>query len=330
MIRIAVAGFGFMGRTHTRNILMNPDLELVALVSRNPDNIRKSLNENSGNFSTGLVDEDFLSDVNLYSSLADCLKKETLDACVISVHTDLHFELTRLALNAGVNVFLEKPFCLETAHCRELINLADRAKLILMIGHVVRFMPAYKILKDWIDGEEFGLLKFLSLSRYSGVPAWGQWKEKQLDYGSSGGAIFDLVIHDIDYAQWVLGNPDKITASYLPGQLSRHDYVNANWRYHTGTVVRIEGGNIFHSTFPFQAGYMAWFENASVLFSTGYPENIIVATDEDTRLIASGDPNEGFYGELAYFAECIKNQRSPLNCSPESALNTIELCYQHL
>jgi predicted dehydrogenase len=330
MIKIAVAGFGFMGRTHTRNILMNPDLQLVALADKDPENIRKNLKDNSGNFSTGSVGKDFLSNINIYPSLAECLKHETLDACVISVHTDLHYSLTSLALEAGVNVFLEKPFCLETTQCRELIDIASRNQCILMIGHVVRFIPAYRILKQWIDGGEFGRLKFLSLSRYSGVPAWGQWKEKQQDFGSSGGAVFDLVIHDIDYAQWVLGNPDEITATCLPGQLSMHDYVNANWKFKSGTVVRIEGGNIFHSAFPFQAGFMAWFERASVLFSAGNPENIIVATDTDSRLIPSGDPNDGFYGILAYFAECVKNKQFPMECSPESALNTIELCYKHL
>jgi predicted dehydrogenase len=249
---------------------------------------------------------------------------------VISVHTDLHYTLTSLALDAGVNVLLEKPFSLDINQCREMINMASHNQLILMFGHVVRFMPAYLILKEWIDVEEFGRLKFLSLSRYSGVPAWGQWKKKQKNFGSSGGAVFDLVIHDIDFAQWVLGNPDDISATYLPGQLSRHDYINTIWKYKAGTVVRIEGGNIFHTAFPFQAGYMAWFEKASVLFSSSNPENIIVSTNTDSSLVPSGDPNDGFYEELAYFTHCVKNHQPPLLCFPESALNTIELCYKHI
>jgi predicted dehydrogenase len=60
-----------------------------------------------------------------------------------------------------------------------LIKLARAKSKILMIGHVLRFMPAYLKLKTWIDSGEFGSLEFLSLSRFTGVPAWGQWKDKQ-------------------------------------------------------------------------------------------------------------------------------------------------------
>jgi predicted dehydrogenase len=330
MKRIAVIGFGFMGRTHTANILKNPDLKLVALVDRDIINIQKNLEENSGNFSTGSIGKDTLSRVSLYSTLEECLLQESPDACVISVHTDQHAELTRQALDAGVHVFLEKPFSLDPGQCRQLIELAIRKDLILMIGHVVRFMPAYRILKEWIDNGDFGALRFLSLSRFSGVPVWGQWKEKQREFGSSGGALFDLVIHDIDYACWVLGIPDEITSRNLPGRLSKHDYVNANWKYISGIEVKIEGGNIFHAAFPFQAGYMAGFERASVLYSSSSPENILITTDTETRRFPAGDANEGFSGEMDYFALCLRRHQPPLLCSPESALQTIEMCYKHL
>jgi predicted dehydrogenase len=330
MKRIAVIGFGFMGRTHAANILKNPELKLVALVDKDIINVQKNLGNNSGNFVTGFIDNNSLSRLNLYATLEECILKESLDACVISVHTDMHAELTRLAINAGVNVFLEKPFSLDPPECEKMIELASRKSLLLMIGHVVRFMPAYRMLKEWIDKKEFGDLKFLSLSRFSGLPAWGQWKEKQEDFGSSGGALFDLVIHDIDFAQWVLGKPDEISSTFLSGRLSRHDYVNAIWHYKSGTTVKIEGGNIFHSGFPFQAGFIARFERASILYSSNNPENIQITTDTESNFIPAGDANEGFSAELHYFTECLKSKEYPVLCSPESALQTIKLCNKHL
>ena len=329
MKKIAVIGFGFMGLTHTINILKNPDLELVAIVDKNPENIRKNLNEQVGNFSTGTLSEDVVSKIKIYTDLKDCLTAETPDICVIAVHTNLHYELTKMALSAGANVFLEKPFCLDISEGKELIELAAEKKLLLMIGHVVRFMPAYLKLKNWIDFGEFGALKFLSLSRFSGVPAWGQWKEKQQDFGSTGGALFDLVIHDIDFVQWILGAPASIESKYLPGNLSNHDYINTMWKYPSGVNVKIEGGNIFHTSFPFQAGFIAGFEKASLVF-TSSNSDIVVTTDTKTMLIPAGDAMEGYSGELDYFSECLENQSKPEKCMPESALKTIEICYQHI
>lgn len=329
MKKIAVVGFGFMGLTHTINILKNPELELVAIVDKNPENIRKNLTEQVGNFSTGTLSEDVVSKIKIYTDLKDCLAAETPDICVIAVHTNLHYELTKMALNAGANVFLEKPFCLEVSEGKELIELAAENNLLLMIAHVVRFMPAYQKLKNWVDSGEFGELKFLSLSRFSGVPAWGQWKEKQQDFGSSGGALFDLVMHDIDFVQWLLGSPESINSTCLPGKLSNYDYVNAMWKYPSGVTAKIEGGNIFHTSFPFRAGFIVGFENASVVFSSNCSD-IKVTTDTETTLVPAGDAMEGYSGELNYFLECLETQSKPEKCMPESALKTIEICYQHI
>jgi predicted dehydrogenase len=330
MKKIVVAGFGFMGRTHAMNVMLNPNLELVALVDKDIDGILKKLKANSGNISTGTLAEEDLSNVRLYAALKDCLLKESPDACIISVHTDLHYELARTALEAGVNVFLEKPFSLKTDQCKHMIELAEGKNLLLMIGHVVRFMPAYRKLREWITNRDFGILKFLALTRFSGLPLWGQWKEKQEDFGSSGGALFDLVIHDIDFAHWVLGKPDEIKSTCLPGRLSQHDYVNACWQYKSGLCIKIEGGNIFHSAFPFQAGFSAGFEQASILYSSLNPLNIQVTTDTESTFVPVGDANEGFSAELQYFTECLRSREYPYLCSPESALKTIELCYKHI
>lgn len=331
MIKIVVVGFGFMGKTHTGNILKNPNVRLSAIVDKNAGNIQKNLKVESGNFATDSFSEEELTKVNFYTDFAECLAAEKPDACVIAVHTSLHVEMTNLALDSGCHVFLEKPFTLDVGKGQKLIELARVKSKILMIGHVVRFMPAYQTLKNWIDTEEFGKLEFLSLSRFSGVPAWGQWKEKQKDFGSSGGALFDLVIHDIDFAQWVCGVPDKISASCLPGKLSNNDYVSALWSYGKKNLhVKIEGGNTFHTAYPFQASISARFENASVIYYPKDSENIIVTTDTETTLIPAGDANKGFSEELDYFVSCIAKNKQPEKCTPQSALESIKICHRHL
>jgi len=173
MINVAVVGFGFMGMTHIRNILKNRDQKLVAIVDSQPGLIEKKLEERGGNLSTGEIKASELANINIYSNLEDCFKSEDPDAVIICVHSNLHFEMSKNALLHDKHVFVEKPFCLDVKQAEELILLAEQKNKILMVGHVVRFMPPYKKLKQWVDKSEFGKLKFLSLSRFCGIPGWG-------------------------------------------------------------------------------------------------------------------------------------------------------------
>jgi predicted dehydrogenase len=330
MNKVAVVGFGFMGITHTLNILRNNDLKLKAIVDVNPDIIEKNLKSGIGNIATGNIDPSEIAGINKYSSLDDCLRSEDIDAVNICTHVNLHYPMTKTALLNDKHVFLEKPFCIDPEQARELVDLAKKRNKILMVGHVVRFMPPYQQLKRWIDSGEYGKLKFLSLSRFCGLPSWGQWKEKNVKE-LSGGALFDLVIHDIDYANYVLGMPSDIKCHYLPGEYTSHDYISAMWSYENSNVhVKIEGGFTFHSNFPFQASYMANFEKASILFTTLKGDVIQIADHSTIKAVPAGDGGEGYYNEIAYFADCLKNNAQPAECTPESSLQAIELCYNHI
>jgi predicted dehydrogenase len=329
MINVAVIGFGFMGITHALNILKNKKLSLRAIITRDTSGIAAKLNEQIGNFSSGEVDVNALLQVPVYRTLHECLRNEKIDAVQICVHTDMHYEMATEAIENGLHVFLEKPISIRLEEGKLLIAFAKDQKVKLMIGHVVRFMPPYLKLKEWIEKKEFGALKFISLTRFTGLPSWGQWKEKQQQFGSSGGALFDLIIHDIDFLHYVLGPPERIESVCYPGALSMHDYIIAHW-YYRNLKAKIEGGNIFHSSFPFQAGFMAQFENASVIYSSLSPEFIQVCSDEKVSQVPAGNAMDGFYNEIDYFASCIENDSEPLICTPASSLRTIELCYDHL
>ncbi len=329
MINVAIIGFGFMGITHALNITRNKKLCLQAIITRGTDRIAEKLDAQTGNFSSGEIDAAAILKIPVYKTLRECLKNEKIDAVHICVHTDLHYEIAVEAMEHGLHVFIEKPFCLRLEEGRLLIALARDRKVKLMVGHVVRFMSPYRTLKKWIDHKQFGALKFISLTRFTGLPSWGQWKEKQQKFGSSGGALFDLVIHDIDFLNYALGVPLKIQSITNPGALSLHDYVSAHWCF-DHVKAKIEGGNTFHSSFPFQAGYTARFENASVIYSSLRPEFIQVCDNEKIHQVPAGDANDGFYQEIDYFASCIENGDEPIECTPASSLKTIELCYDHL
>lgn len=331
MKKVAVLGFGFMGVTHSINILKCKNLELTAIIEKNIDSVSEKLEQKTENPATGEIDKEAFKNIPVYSTLDLCLENEKLDAVHICVHTDLHFVIVKEALNSGLHVLVEKPFCLDLKKGEELIKLAAEKSLILMVAHVVRFMSPYKKLVKIIDSGEYGNLKFLSLTRFAGVSDWGQWKEKQKNFGISGGALFDLVIHDIDFAAFALQEiPEKIESTVLPGKLSNHDYVNAIWHYPSRNMtVKIEGGNIFPASYPFQAGFTAVFDNATVSFSTQTVEHIFIDDDKGRTEIDAGDLDEGYFDEIALFSESIEKGVLPKKYNADSALETISLCILH-
>ncbi len=332
MKRVAVIGFGFMGIVHSQNILKNEDLELAAIIEKDVNSVAQKIDDPVGNFSTGDTDSEAMKRIPVYTSLKACLEEQKLDAVHVCVHTDLHFLMVKEALNSGLHVLVEKPFVLDVQKGEELITLANEKGLVLMVAHVVRFMSPYKKLLEIIDSGKYGYLSFLSLSRFSGVPIWGQWVEKQKNFGVSGGALFDLIIHDIDFAAFAINDaPDTIERTILPGKLSKHDYLNAIWHYpQKDLVVKIEGGNIFHTNFPFQAGYTAVFENATVSFSTIDAENIHIDNEHERVSIPANDLGDGYFNEIALFAESINTGALPEKYSARTALETIRLTYRHV
>jgi len=332
MIKVVIVGFGFMGRTHASEILASKNLELIAIVDKSIDDILQRIDNEKGNLDTASINTESIRDINKYTSFEECLKSEQPDSVHVCVHTDMHYEIALEALKRGINVLIEKPLSLDLKECHDLINLARKKELTMMVGHVVRFMPAYRQLKGWINDNQFGRLEFLYLNRVSGIPLWGQWRSKQTDFGSSGGALFDLVLHDIDFVLYALGRPpDEITCNYLPGKLSNHDYVSADWKYKRKNInIRIEGGNIFHSQFPFRADFLARFEKASISYSTNKPEIFVVSDNDQTKTIDAGKPELGFRNEINYFYKCIENSSQPYECMPEDSLITIETCYRHI
>lgn len=325
-LKIAIVGFGFMGKTHAKNILCSEWMELVAIV----DPQAGAISQVSGNIDTGEIDPETLARIKKYARLEDCLAAESLDAVFVCVHTLIHYDVAMQCLQQGLHVFIEKPFVLNVKEGETLIDEAKKRNLKLAVGHVVRYMPAYIKLAEIYNNETYGALKFISLTRFSGIPSWGEWKTRRSDFGSSGGALFDLVIHDIDFMQSLLGLPDQVHATCIAGELSAHDYVSAFWQYDRRDIhVKVEGGMLFHSFFPFEATIKAAFENASIAWTSAQGHALKVVDSHSSQVIPLGDANDGYVIEDELFAKSILQDDKQL-CPADSALDTIRLCYRHI
>lgn len=128
--------------------------------------------------------------------------KSAVDAVVIATPAPSHFDLCRAFLDAGKDVFVEKPITVESAHALRLVELAERRGRILQVGHIFRFDSATQWMRDAITSGEFGQVRILR-GCFSG------FKRPRNDTG----VMFADAIHFVDLFNFVLGrSPARVSA----------------------------------------------------------------------------------------------------------------------
>ncbi|MBL4700489.1 MAG: Gfo/Idh/MocA family oxidoreductase [Phycisphaeraceae bacterium] len=313
---MAIIGFGFMGVAHAKNILASDKLELCGIIDNRDCDIFSGITQTGNHGELDLPIEQ-LRQIPVYKTLAQCIAKENLDAVCICVPLFLHYEMAKQALELGLDVLLEKPFCPSVEQCKELIDLAHHKKKILMVAHCLRFSPAVKFLGDCIRDKRFGSLKTLSTTRIGGMPTWGVWKDPDVRK-TCGGGLWDLLIHDIDFINHQIGIPDEMTVN-----LNVDDYWELSFEKDCATV-SIKGG-FLHPNAVFSAEYFATFEHASLQYNTSDPDHLYISTCDglEKREEMKGDD---YHAELDYFAHCIHQRAIPTKCLPQEAMRAIEIC----
>lgn len=166
-VRVAVIGYGVMGRYHAMNYATLPGVEVAAVVDPDPD---KRL---SAQLELG---------VEAYPTVPALLAARSVDAASVAAPTSHHYGIAKLLLKAGVHVLVEKPVATEVAQARELAELSKDLGLVLQVGHITRFYRTVEKLREEVDAP------YLIEARRL-VPST---RVKDV------GVILDLMIHDID------------------------------------------------------------------------------------------------------------------------------------
>ena len=172
-LRVGVVGVGVMGSNHARVFAGLPGAELVGVAdpdSKQADFVAQTL---------GCI---AVSDVN------ELLERD-VDAITIAAPTHLHRDIALTCIARGVHVMVEKPIASSVEEGREIINVARRAGVTLMVGHVERFNPAVEAIKEAIRGED---ILSIAITRVGPFPP----------RMSNVGVVIDLAVHDIDLIRW--------------------------------------------------------------------------------------------------------------------------------
>lgn len=310
MVRIAIIGLGGMGYIHYNAYKSIKDAKVTAVVDPRVDMVRERVADDS---------------VAVYATASEMYAAGGFDMVDICTPSFTHKDVAIDALERGYHVLSEKPMATDRADAEEILAVAERSEKFYMVAHVVRFMAAYRYLKDVVASGELGKPKLVELKRYSEAPKWsgGNW---MMDSKKSGGVALELCIHDIDYALHLFGTPKSKTSVYRVAE-DHNDFLLTDLSY-DGFTVRVSGG-WFDTPIDFRAEFTAIFERGyvdflgGVLKRSGDVVDLGIRNDEDTGINLSS--LDGYADELEYFVGCIERGEAPEVVTPRGSYESIAL-----
>lgn len=296
-----VVGMGFMGRTHAAAYLAAQraglPCRLAAVADRNPDNLTGRAS-GGGNLDSGAAEMLFdPAVVRTHTDAGDLFADPGVRAVSICTHTDTHVAMARRALEAGLHVLVEKPVSLAPDEIRSLRDAALAAGRLCVPAMCMRHWPGWTWLKQRIEDGSLGHLLSARFWRLGSMPGWGEGF--YADLARSGGALFDLHVHDTDFIFHCLGLPEEVETT---GSLA---HPVTTYRYHEGLEVVAEGSWEQGPGDPFVMRYEVRFAEATADFDLSRAEAPLLlrrGTDAQPVDLPGGT---GWEGEVAAFVRAV-------------------------
>jgi predicted dehydrogenase len=297
-IRAAVIGIGYLGRFHAQKYAQARGCELVAVVDERAVAREAALREFS------------------CEALADY--RELLgrvDAVSVVTPTPAHFAIARDFLDSGSHVLVEKPVTETPAEARELIELARARGRALQVGHLERFNPAILAAEPHLKAP-----RFIECHRLA------PYRER----GTEVNVVLDLMIHDIDIVQTIVGSPiasvDAIGTAVFSDEI---DIANARLRFANGCVANATASRVSMKT----ERKLRIFEDEAYL-SIDLQQKILTVIRKRPGTPAPGqlpvlieersfDQGDALKEEIDSFLACIREGREPL-VSGDAGLRALE------
>ncbi len=318
-MNIAVLGLGFMGATHLSAWKKVAGANVTAVMSSDDKKLSGDLTSIEGNLGGSGERFDF-SAMRKYRRIESVLAAKDIDTVDICLPTDLHAHTAIAALRAGKHVLLEKPMALDTASADEIRRAAAESGAILMVGHVLRFLPAYRAAAKWVAGA--GRIHSALFRRRCAAPTWSAWL---LDEKRSGGSICDLLIHDADYCVSLWGMPRSVRATGSRDLSRGIDVIGAELQYDGLGPVTITGGWHHPRAYPFSMEFTIVADAGTLEWSSADSRGLVLYTQDGENRSLPLDNADPFEAELRYFAECSEAGRQPDFCPPSQSRDAVAL-----
>lgn len=306
ILNVGVVGCGYWGPNLVRNFRQTPDCHLKVLCDASEQRLGHMRR--------------LYPELTMTQKFEDLLQDAQLDAIVIATPVRFHYAMAKAALTAGKHVFIEKPLARTEAESAELVSLAERQGLILMVGHTFLFSPAVRRMKEIISAGDIGEVQYIAARRLN----LGLF-QKDIN------VAWDLAPHDISILLYLLDELplsvscqgsshvtkgiEDVTMMYLSFRKNRCAFIHNSWldpkKVRQMTVVGSQRMIVYDDTEPLEKLkiYDARVEVpphydsfAEFTYSYHYGDSYVpyIKQDEPLKL------------ECQHFLECITEGATPI------------------
>jgi len=305
MIHFGVIGYGYWGPNIVRNIRSLDGAKLMAVCDTNKNAAERARKAHP--------------DVRVTTDPAEILRSPDIDVVAVITPVWTHFELAKAALLNGKHVFVEKPFTATSAEALELIEIAERKKLQIMVDHTFLFTGAVKKIQQLIDDGTLGKLFYYDSTRVN----LGLFQHDV-------NVLWDLAPHDLSIVDHLIGQrAEAVLATgeahfngltdvayltvYYPDNVIAH--VNVNWLSPVKVRTTLIGG---------ERKMLVWndleADEKIKVYDRGVQMNSREGVYDLLVSYRSGDMwapkienTEALKAELSYYVHCIDQNETPFN-----------------
>jgi predicted dehydrogenase len=305
LVRFGIVGYGYWGPKVIRNLALIEEAKVVAICDKSAASRQKA--------------EKLYSGVRVTDDANELMTSPDIDAIAVVTPVWTHYELAKAALENGKHIFVEKPFTSNSAQAEELIALAAKKNLKIMVDHTFLFTPAVQKIKELLQEGELGKLYYYDSTRVN----LGLFQHDV-------NVIWDLAPHDLSIMDHLIEeSPEAIVATgqthlnghediafitlYFPDKVIAH--LNVNWMSPVKIRTTLIGG---------EKKMLVWNDIEADEKVKVYDKGVNVSGREGVYNMLinyrSGDmwaprieQAEALTRELAYFVDCIVNDKTPMN-----------------
>ena len=316
MIRIGIIGYGYWGPRIARNFYALKDCEVAAICDKSPELLQRAAAAFPG--------------VTTTSVASDVICSPEIDAVAVITPVWTHFELAKAALENGKHVFVEKPFTSTSEQAEELIELAARKRLQIMVDHTFLFTGAVKKLRELIDQQALGKLYYYDSTRVN----LGLFQHDV-------NVIWDLAPHDLSIMDYLIEAKPEVVIATGQKHLNCHEdvayitvyfsdsmiaHLNVNWLSPVKVRTTLLGGEkrmvVWNDV---EADEKVKVYDKGVAITNGQSVyDLLVSYRSGDMWAPKVDQKEALAAETRYFVDCIDSGEESYN-NGEAGLRVVRL-----